>query len=111
MTETREYTHLPLNQEVTGIAGYYTPLKEVRLPCRGKEVLYVVGQAALESSCCGAACWVYGVVPGYIINWQKGRNEAGLPVSEVAPVSAKREREGIRQIIEEAESLSQVEFW
>ena len=106
-----QYTHLPLNQDVAGIAGYYTPIREVRLPYNGKEVLYFIGQAVIDSSCCGVARWGYAMVPGYIVHWQKETNEAGLPVSEVEPVSDKGEREDIRQLIEEAESLSRIEFW
>ena len=106
-----KYTHLELNEDVTCIAGYYTPLKEVRLKYNNREVLYMVGQAVVESSCCGVGCWAYVVVPGYIINWQKRTNEAGLQVSEVEPISDKIVRDTISRIIKEVESVSQVEFW
>ena len=106
-----EYTHLQTNEDVTTIAGYYTPLKEVRLPYNGKEVLYVVGQAVIEASCCGVGCWGYILVPGFIVNWRNKTNEAGLPVSEVEPISDKLARDNISQIIKEAESIPQIEFW
>ena len=106
-----EYTHLKVNEDITCIAGYYTPLKEVRLPYNGREVLYVVGQAVIESSCCGIGCWGYVLVPGYILNWQNKTNDAGLPVSEVEPILDKIVRDNISQIIKEAESISQIEFW
>jgi hypothetical protein len=106
-----EYTHLKINEDVTCISGYYTPLKEVRLPYNDKEVLYVVGQAVVESSCCGVGCWGYVLVPGHIINWQNKINEAGLPVSEVEPVSDKITRDDISQIINEVECIPRVEFW
>ena len=106
-----EYTHLPINEDVTSIAGYYTPLKEVRLKYNDREVLYVVGQAVIESSCCGIGRWGYVLVPGYITSWQKRTNEAGLPVSEVEPVSDKIARDTISRNIKEVESISQVEFW
>ena len=106
-----DYTHLPVDEDVTCVAGYYTPLKEVRLKYNGREVLYVVGQAVIESSCCGIGCWGYVLVPGYIINWQEQANDAGLPVSEVEPISDKTVQASIRRIITEAESIPQVEFW
>ena len=87
MTDTREYTHQKLNEDSHCIAGYYTPQKEVRLKYNNREVLYVIGQAVVEASCCGNKSWNYALVPGYIINWQNKRNEAGLPVSEVEPIS------------------------
>jgi len=58
-----EYTHLKLNEDVYAIAGYYTPQKEIRLKCNNREVLYVIGQAVIESSCCGSGSWEYAIVP------------------------------------------------
>ncbi len=111
MTNNLEYTHLPIDEDVTCIAGYYTPVKEVKLPYMDREVLYVVGQAVVESSCCGTGCWGYALVPGYIINWQKRTNEAGLPVSEVEPISDKIARDDISRTIEKVECIPRIEFW
>ena len=106
-----KYTHLELNKEIFCVAGYYTPQKEVRLSYNNREVLYVVGRSVIESSCCGVGNWGYALVPGYIVSWQSETNAAGLPVSEVEPVSDEASRNNIRQIIKEAESISQIEFW
>ena len=106
-----KYTHLELNKDVSSIAGYYTPQKEVRLKYNNREVLYVVGQAVIEASCCGGGSCGYAIVPGYIVNWQNKTNEAGLPVSEVEPISDRETRENISRIIKEAEVISQIEFW
>ena len=108
---TVKYTHLELNENVNCVAGYYTPQKEVRLKYDGREVLYVIGRAVIESSCCGTGDWGYALVPGYIVNWQTERNDAGLPVSEVEPVSDEAVKDSIRKIIKEAEGVSQTEFW
>jgi len=107
-----EYTHLELNEDYpTGIAGYYTPQKEVRLKHNGREVLYVIGQAVIESSCCGVGRWLYATVPGYIVNWQNKKSEAGLPVSEVEPILDEEAQKKIRQIIQTSESAPQIGFW
>ncbi len=107
-----EYTHLKLDEDyATGIAGYYTPQKEVRLNYNSREVLYVTGQAVIESACCGVGSWEYVIVPGYILNWQSQQNEAGLPVSEMEPISDEEARSNIRQIIQTSEVISQIEFW
>ena len=111
MTNKLEYAHLKINEDVTSISGYYTPQKEIRLRHDGREVLYVVGRAVVEASCCGVANWMYVLVPGYILNWQNRTNEAGLPVSEVEPVSDKSAREGISQAIRKVEPVTQIEFW
>jgi hypothetical protein len=93
----------------TGIAGYYTPEKEVRLPYHGREVLYVTGLAVLEASCCGTGRWLYASVPGYIECWHSS-NEQGTPVSEVWPIGDERERDEIRKIIEDRESADIIQF-
>ena len=111
-TVKTKYAHLELDNDiVAGIAGYYTPQKEVRLQYNGREVLYVIGQAVIESSCCGTGRWLYAVVPGYIVSWQNTKNEAGLLVSEVEPVRDDKAREKIRRIIETSENSSLISFW
>ena len=109
---TSKYTHLELNEDVgMGIARYYTPQREVRLKYNGREVLYVIGQAVIEASCCGAKSWTYAAVPGYIVNWQNTRNEDGLPVSEVERVRDDKAQAEIRETIQSREVVSIVEFW
>ena len=105
-----KYTHFELNKDIKSMAGYYTPLKEARLKYNGREVLYVVGQAVIEASCCGAGSYGYVLVPGYIANWQNEKNEDGLPISEVEPISDGVSKSNIRKIIKEAEHISQIEF-
>ncbi len=106
-----KYTHLELNKDVNCIAGFYTPQEEIRLKYSNREVLCVVGQVVIESSCCGAGSHTYALVPGYIVSWQNERNSAGLPVSEVEPVSDEASQNNIRKLIKEARSVSYVEFW
>ena len=106
-----KYTHLELGKDYGSISGYYIPEKEVRLKYNGREVLYVIGQAVIESSCCGVGSWGYALVPGYIINWQNKKNEVGLPVSQVEPITDEAIRNSIRQIIQTNEAISQIEFW
>jgi len=48
----REYTH-ELNKEIRSISGGYELEMEGELEIYGKEVLYVVGNAVVDSSCCG----------------------------------------------------------
>ena len=108
---TIKYTHLELDKNVTCVAGYYTPQKEVRLKYDAREILYVVGRAVIESSCCGLGNWGYALVPGYIVSWQTRKNDAGLPVSEVEPISDEATKNNIRKIIKETENITQIEFW
>ncbi len=105
------YTHLELNRDIPAPAGYYTPQKEVRLKYDGREVLYVLSHAMVDSSCCGKTDYCQALVPGYIVRWQAEKNKEGLPVSEVDPISDEQVRDRIRKIIRDTENISQTEFW
>lgn len=106
-----KYTHIELNKDIRSISGFYTPQKEVRLKHDGRELLYVIGQAAIEASCCASGSWMYAIVPGYIVKWQGDKNKDDLPVTEVEPISDDATQREISQIIKEKEGVSQVEFW
>lgn len=106
-----DYVHLQLDEDVVALAGYYTPQKELRLKHNGREVLCVVGAAAVESSCCGNRSCSYAIVPGYLVNWKYGTNEAGLPVSEVEPVTDETAKREIAATIRESECIWSVDFW
>ena len=105
------YSHLELNKDVPAPSGYYTPGKEVRLKYNGREVLYTVSQAVIESSCCGSSDFQSAQVPGYIVAWHAEKTKEGLPVSLVEPITNESAREAIRKIIKDTENVSQTEFW
>ena len=106
-----KYVHLQLNTDVPAPSGYYTPHKEVRLKYDGREVLYVLSQAVIESSCCGASDFASALVPGFIVSWRAETNKNGLPVTEVEPISDEKTRDDIRRMIKEIEHVSRTEFW
>ena len=105
-----EYTHQELNQEIIAIGGEYILVKEVRLPFDGREILYIVGHAAFDSSCCGVSGCAYALVPGFILDWRAEYNTAGLPVSQIEPVQSKAVQDRIRKLIFEKEIVQQVQF-
>jgi len=115
VVKTMEYTHLKIDEDVRSISGYYTPGKEGRLKYKGREVLYVLGQANLESSCCGSGCWCYSNVPGYVIKYQYKINDRGLPVSDVESITDKNDQEEIKKILRATEPLAEgvceIYFW
>jgi hypothetical protein len=106
-----KYTHLELNRDINAPAGYYTPQKEVRLKDNGREVLYILSQAVVESSCRGTADYTSALVPGYIVGWHAGTDDDGNPVSVVEPITDAKARDRIRKIIRETEHVQQTEFW
>lgn len=107
------YTHTEPGTNIRfGIAGYYVPLEETRLPYNGREVLYVTGKVNIEAACCDLTKdWVYAIVPGYILEWQASANENGEKVSLVEPVRSSKEKEAVRKAIIEKEGMVPVDFW
>ena len=110
MELTQAYVHLALNQEIAAIGGHYVLIKEARLPFHGREILYLVGHAAFETTCCGVGGCAYALVPGFILDWRCGTNEDGLAVSQVEPVRGRAVQERVRRLIEKQEMVHQVVF-
>ncbi|MDY7032667.1 MAG: hypothetical protein SVY10_12270 [Thermodesulfobacteriota bacterium] len=107
----REYIHEELNEEVTFIAGYYIPEDEKKLGYNGREVLYILGHAAVDNSCCGVGGCRYALVPGYLIGWKSKTCDSGKPISEVETISDEDSRRELTRILKEKEIITQIQFW
>lgn len=105
-----EYVHQELNEAVTAIGGHYLLVKEVRLPFAGREVFYLVGHAAFDTSCCGAGGCAYALVPGTILRWKVRQTEEGRAVSEVEPVRQREHQVALRHLIQQREMVREVRF-
>ena len=108
--ETDEYVHHELNREVTAIGGHYVLTRQARMPFQGREILYVIGYAVLDTTCCGTGGLAYALVPGFILDWQGSKNEDGLDVSLVEPIRDQDVQREIRRLIGEREIVHQVQF-
>lgn len=64
----------------------------------GRDFLYVMGAAIIDSSCCGPGGCQFLSVPGYIVSWKSRVNEDGLFMSEVEPITDESERKQIRNL-------------
>jgi len=106
----QEYVHEALNQEIAAVGGHYVPVKEARLPFRGREVLYLVGYAAFDNTCCGAGGFAYALVPGFVTSWKSRQKKDGLAVSEVEPIRDEAAQRELRRSIEQQETIHQVQF-
>ena len=105
-----EYIHRGLNQQITAIGGHYVLVKEARLPYAGREVLYLVGHAAFDSTCCGTGGCAYALVPGLIASWHSNQTEDGLAISRIEPIQDAEAQKKIRRLIERSETVQQVLF-
>jgi hypothetical protein len=105
-----EYVHQGLNQEITAIGGHYVLVKEARLPYGGREILYLVGHAAFDTSCCGPGGCAYALVPGLVASWHSSQTEDGLAVSQLEPIKDADTQNKIRRLIQQLETVQQVIF-
>ena len=105
-----EYLHQAPGTEVRFLAGHYTIIEELRIVHRGREILAVVGIAAVGSSCCGTQGCRFVNILGYIIAWKERLSENGVPVSMVETVTNEIDRAEIREILERRFPYSQILF-
>ena len=105
----RVYTH-ELNKEIRSISGGYELEMEEILEMDGKEVLYVVGNAIVDSSCCGVGGCRYALVPGYVREFKTRQDEHGLWMSKVEPIVDRATRQEITRVLKEKEMVQQVQF-
>ena len=107
----REYAHEEMDQEVNAIAGYYTLDKEVRLPFGDREILYIVGSAVIDNSCCGVGGCGFAIIPGYVVSWKSRVDDQGRYVSEVEPIENRSVKQDVSRLIQDCELATQVQFW
>ena len=105
-----EHIHHPPGTEVQSIGGHYTIIEEGRMNHRGRILLYVVGIAVVDRSCCGTGGCRFIYVPGYVRAWQNKTRPDGLPVSTVEPVADTEDQKIIKAILDRQFPHSQVSF-
>jgi hypothetical protein len=106
----KEYEHPEPGREVQAISGRYTIIREGVLTFAGREVLYLVGAAAFDSSCCGEGGCGYAIVPGFIVRKNLRLSSAGRPVSLVEPIADQAAQKAVAAAIQQKENVAQVNF-
>jgi hypothetical protein len=105
-----DFIHPVLNKAVRTISGRYILSEEKRLSYNGREVLYILGCAVADTSCCGPGGCSYAMVPGYIKSWKYKTDGGDLSVSRVQPIRDEGDRSEIRWLIMQKEPVQQVDF-
>lgn len=108
--ESRDFLHPELGREVTAIGGHYVFGKEIRLPYKGREILYFVGYAVLDSTCCGVGGCAYVFVPGFIKQWKYRKDDNDGSVSRIEPIRNHTVQKEVRNLIQNKEMVFQVNF-
>jgi hypothetical protein len=106
-----EFTHPELGQEVLTFAGYYVAVEERVLPYNEREVIYILGHACIEASCCGPARWGYIQVPGFLVRKHIRGGGTTLPVSEIEIIRDEEARNTIWQSLIKKYPGARIEIW
>ena len=92
------------------ISGEYEIEKEGMIEIDGRQVLYSIGNAMVDSSCCGKWGCRYALVHGYVRNHKFEQNATGLFISEVEPITSEDTQEIIKMLLYNEEAVHQVQF-
>jgi hypothetical protein len=106
----QEYVHEEIGSEIDAISGHYVFHKEVKLAFGEREILYVVGSAVIDTSCCGVGGCGFAIVPGYILAWKLKISAEGRYISQVEPILTQSTQQKIIRFIQGAEIVNQVQF-
>lgn len=106
------YLHRPLGEQIEAIGGSYQLSREVRLPLegRGEELLYLVGHALFDTTCCGTGGCGYAQVQGYVRRWKALSSSDGVPMTEIELITDEAAQSDIRQLVIAREKVQQVNF-
>src|SRR5512137_2352061 len=98
-TSTFVYAH-PFSDPVLDDKRFTTSTEHT-LEYKGRKVLYRYAEATDISFCSASGANYAGnmIVKGYVVRWQYGANEKGEPLSEIEPVTDKKDQEEISQIL------------
>lgn len=107
------YSRNEMGGEVQAPWGYYQPLEEGSLEYGGRQVIYTLGSACVEVSCCGHGSWDYARVEGYVTgDASSSAAEGGVDQAaiELETVDGPDQRAAVARLIEEKHPGVRVEF-
>jgi hypothetical protein len=109
-TDILDFVHPELGREITAIGGHYVFVKEICLPYRSREILYFVGYAVLDSTCCGVGGCAYVLVAGFITQWKYKADQRAATLSQIEPIRDELIQKEVRALIRKKEMVYQVNF-
>ena len=108
--DMQDFVHPELGREVTAIGGHYVFAKEIRFAYKGRELLYFVGSALLDSTCCGIGGCAFVLVAGFIRQWKYKQKKDDCFISKMDPIRDQSVQKAIRCLIHKKETVFQVIF-
>ncbi len=105
-----QYVHLSEGTDEHSGHGVKAQWDERTISHRGRDVLYLLTDAVIDTVCCGDRVFHYATVLGYVADWKSTRTESGLPVSDVAPVTDETAQQEIEALMKADDQDIQVSF-
>jgi hypothetical protein len=105
-----QYIHLPEGSDAHSGHGVQAHWDERKVSYRGREVLYLLTDAVVDTVCCGDRVFHYATVLGYITDWKATHTDSGQPVSIIEPVSVAAEQDDIGAMLKAEDQELQVSF-
>ena len=105
-----EYIHLPEGADAHSGHGVQAHWDERTVGHRGRDVLYLLTDAVVDTVCCGDRVFHYATVLGYVIDWKSSRTDAGQWVSVLELVSEPVEQHEIEALLKADDQDLQVTF-
>lgn len=105
-----QYVHLPEGSDGHAGHGVTAHWDERIVQHGGRDVLYLLTDAVVDTVCCGDRVFHYATVLGYVHEWRKGRTESGQDVSTVHAVTDEVARQEIEALVKAGDPELQVSF-
>ena len=96
--------------EVAAPSGYYQPLEQGSIDYDGKRLLYTLGIACVEASCCGIGSWNYLRVEGYVVENDSSQNQSDAKDIEIETIEDDSEKTAISELLLDRHPGARIEF-
>jgi hypothetical protein len=106
----KSYLHQEIGEEIQFISGTLMVLEEIRLGHKGRDFLCIISVGIIDNACCGVGGCLLIEVPGYVLFWNREKNEAGQRISQVIPVEGENEKMEITATLNKLYPYAQIRF-
>jgi len=105
-----QYVHLPQGLDTHDGHGVKAHWDERVVQHGGRDVLYLLTDAVVDTVCCGDRVFHYATVLGYVAEWRYSKTESGQDMSNLQVVTDEAARHEIEAILKAEDPELQVSF-
>jgi hypothetical protein len=105
-----EYVHLPEGSDAHSGHGVKAHWDERTVRHAGRDVLYLLTDAVVDTVCCGDRVFHYATVLGYVKEWRMRTTDSGHAVSLIESVTEPAMQSEIEALLKQEDRGLQVTF-